>query len=112
MAEPSTPRVRDAPLRGWALLCVAGRRRGARFPVYPTTWIGRALQADVRLHGAAVSRFHARIVQTHKGGFTIEDLGSRFGVRVGLRRVREPRALQHGDKIRIANTVLAFVYDG
>ncbi|MEM6291312.1 MAG: FHA domain-containing protein [Myxococcota bacterium] len=112
MAEPSTLPVRDAPLRGWSLLCVAGRRRGARFPIYPTTWIGRALQADVRLQGAAISRFHARIVQTPSGGFTIEDLGSRFGVKVGWRRVREPRTLRRGDKIRIANTVLALVYDG
>lgn len=64
--------------------------------------IGRALEAEVHLADAAVSRRHARLLQTD-GQWYIEDLGSRHGTEVGGARIAasRPMAINPGDRIVI-----------
>ncbi len=65
-----------------------------------TTYIGRSEECEVTIEDPLVSRRHARIVF---GGedVTIEDLGSRNGVKVNGRAIQAPHKLVDGDRVRI-----------
>jgi hypothetical protein len=66
--------------------------------------IGRAADNDLVLPGAAVSRYHARIVDDGEG-LVLEDLGSRNGVIFAGERVSEV-ALHFGDEFTIGDITL------
>ena len=69
--------------------------------------LGRSEECHVQLEGDLVSREHARIrVSDH--GVTLLDLGSKNGCFVNGSRVRHSKALEHGDRIRIAFFDLTF----
>jgi len=68
--------------------------------------IGRAQQNDLALQDEKVSRQHARI-EVRPDGYHLVDQGSANGSFVNSRRVERSR-LQHGDEIRLGNTVLEF----
>lgn len=69
------------------------------------TIVGRGPSADIRLLDGAVSRRHA--VLTFDGALlAIEDLGSRNGTYVGIRRVKERRYLSDGDAISLGPSTL------
>jgi diguanylate cyclase (GGDEF)-like protein len=68
--------------------------------------IGRALDADLVVDEAGVSRHHARIVRAPGGEFHVEDLGSTNGtflhdVRVGVSPLRQVEVLQLGPNLRV-----------
>lgn len=69
--------------------------------------IGRALDNDVVVDSAEVSRHHAR-VEHRDGAFWVVDLGSTNGTSVNGGPVDE-RELQHGDRITLGNVVLEFL---
>lgn len=74
--------------------------------------LGRALEADVRVNDAKVSRLHATITSvinsaTGRTEFIVKDLGSRNGISVNGARVTEA-ILTHGDKITIGEHILRF----
>lgn len=68
--------------------------------------IGRGEDCEVVLHDADASREHAEL-EIGLDGVTLRDLGSKNGVLVGGRAVRE-RLLGDGDELRIGATVLRF----
>ncbi|BDG08087.1 FHA domain-containing protein [Anaeromyxobacter paludicola] len=90
------------------LRVVAGPGAGETVPLADGVTLGRALDADCRLADPAASRRHAR-VEARAAGEVLVDLGSKNGVRVNGRRLRRPRPLRHGDRIRIGRTELQVV---
>jgi hypothetical protein len=98
----------EAPLAGAHLVVLTGAAAGHRFPLGPDETVGRGRGASIRLPDAEASRRHARI-RLCAGGATIEDLGSRNGLRVnGVRVDRRPSPLRAGDEIAVGETALAF----
>jgi len=71
------------------------------------TRIGRGLSADVHLEDSTVSRRHALIVNGEDGPRLLDDR-SLNGVFLNGVRISSPRALSHGDEIRIGRHALCF----
>lgn len=74
--------------------------------------LGRALEADVRVNDAKVSRRHATVTSvlnsaTGRTEYIVKDLGSRNGILVNGAKVGEA-ILVHGDKITIGEHMLRF----
>lgn len=75
----------------------------------PEVLLGRAEECDIVLSARAVSRRHAKIVQTSTG-YVLQDLGSKNHTFVNGQEVEGDYALQDGDEIQIALAVrLLFV---
>ena len=94
----------DSQTGAAALIDVAN---GQRYPLGPTTTIGRDANSSVVLGDMMVGRRHAEVRQTADGNFELVDLGSRHGTFVGGRRVKEVR-LAGGDEILIGSARLRF----
>lgn len=77
--------------------------------------IGRDPECDIRVGDSLCSRFHARLVVSsapRPGGrplSVVEDLGSTNGTWVNNERLRRPRALRPHDKLRIGETLFAYL---
>lgn len=74
--------------------------------------LGRALEADVRINDARVSRRHARInhvvnPEDKTTSYVLTDLTSRSGTLLNGQRIKR-ETLQHGDKITIGENILRF----
>jgi pSer/pThr/pTyr-binding forkhead associated (FHA) protein len=81
---------------------------GQQFVLRPgaTTRIGRALDNDIVVGDASVSRHHASIEYCN-GGFLLRDLGSQNGTWVGGKRVTEA-VLGSGDALRLGDMFFTF----
>jgi len=62
--------------------------------------VGRAVTCQLSLDDPLVSRAHARFL-TNVDGVTLDDLGSRNGVKVNGEKVNGVRRLEHGDQVLI-----------
>jgi uncharacterized membrane protein YgcG len=71
------------------------------------TVIGRSLDCNLTIEDPLVSRQHARIFVDDEGG-TVEDMGSRNGVRVNGHSIRGTMALRDGDRVRIGTQDFVF----
>jgi hypothetical protein len=71
------------------------------------TVIGRSLECNLTIEDPLVSRQHARIV-INDVGETVEDLGSRNGVRVNGVQIKGPTPLHDGDRVRIGTQDFVF----
>ena len=71
------------------------------------TVIGRSLDANLTIEDPLVSRQHARISVNDEGG-SVEDMGSRNGVRVNGVQIRGPTPLNDGDRVRIGTQDFVF----
>ena len=118
-SQPSeaTPPATDAsaardstPARAGHLVVEIGPDEGKQFPLRGTMRIGRSEDSEITLADAQASRHHAAI-SPEPGGFTLQDLNSSNGTFVNGKRLDEPRPLKDGDRLRVANTVLAFRWD-
>jgi len=90
------------------LLQAEGPDRGKIYPIEKNCVIlGRHPNCDIVLEVGAVSRQHARIVQT-ASGFFLEDLNSRNGTFLNEQRVHGRQPLKDGDRIRICDLVFSF----
>jgi hypothetical protein len=87
-----------------ALVIRVGPSAGERIEVVGQVELGRssspALQED-----AEISRQHA-VVRSTAGGLEIEDVGSSNGTFVNEERISGLRTLNHGDRVRIGQTIL------
>jgi pSer/pThr/pTyr-binding forkhead associated (FHA) protein len=70
------------------------------------TRIGRALDNDIVLEDASVSRHHA-VIEARNGSHVLRDLGSQNGTWLAARRVSEA-PLGPGDAIRLGDVNLTF----
>lgn len=72
--------------------------------------VGRGPAAALRLADGGVSRLHARFLVGPEGSVTVEDLGSKNGLRRGGRPLgRGPCALAPGDVVGLGETTLVLV---
>ena len=69
--------------------------------------VGRMPDCDIVLDAESISRRHACVFQGDDG-FYLDDLNSRNGTFLNGQRVRAATKLQHGDKIRLFEVMLAF----
>jgi len=86
----------------------AGDRRFAL--TAPATVIGRGRDADIRLDDPNISRTHVEF-RVDGGAWTVRDLGSTNGSRLGGRPLAGPVELRQGDQVQLGNTVLTFVLE-
>ena len=70
------------------------------------TSIGRALENDIVIPDARVSRFHAEL-RREDGSFVLRDLGSTNGTRVGDESIDQKR-LRDGETISLGGVLLTF----
>ncbi|QGN34146.1 DUF3662 and FHA domain-containing protein [Microlunatus sp. Gsoil 973] len=99
----SQPGVRTSQVRGRLVLEVNGMRHPLR---PPGLVIGRGTDADLRINDPGISRRHAQLRVTPRGGdldIEIVDLGSTNGVVVDGRRVQQAW-VGEGSRIEIGNT--------
>jgi hypothetical protein len=71
------------------------------------TVIGRSLDCNLTIEDPLVSRQHASIVLGDDGG-SVEDMGSRNGVRVNGVQIRSATPLVDGDRVRIGTQDFVF----
>ncbi|ARV63108.1 adenylate cyclase [Nostocales cyanobacterium HT-58-2] len=71
--------------------------------------IGRLPQCDLYLPSGGVSRYHARLVKTPSGMWTIEDLGSKNGTQLNERLISSAQELQNGDVVWLGDVCLFVV---
>ena len=81
----------------YVLRGVSGRGFGRSFPVVGITTLGRALECNLRIDDAGLSRQHARLTPMDKG-LLVEDIGSANGCFVNGKRVQRALAAP-GDEI-------------
>lgn len=72
--------------------------------------LGRLPECDIQLQSNMVSRKHARVVRRGRE-FVLEDLGSGNGSFVNGKRITEPVALRHDDRIKLGPVLLRFESD-
>jgi hypothetical protein len=90
------------------LVILTGAAAGAIHPLGPEQTVGRGRDAGIRIADPRASRVHARL-RVGPGGASIEDLGSKNGVRVNGVRI-EPRrraSVAPGDEIALGDTAVA-----
>lgn len=99
----------DAPVAGPHLLVLTGASAGTRYALVSDQVLGRGRSAAIRLADPLASRRHARL-RLEAGGASVEDLGSKNGLRVnGVAVERRPCPLRDGDEIAVGETILALV---
>jgi hypothetical protein len=93
---------------GAALVVLSGPAAGARHPLGAEATLGRGRAATIRLFDPRASRLHARL-RSVAGGVTLEDLGSKNGVRLdGVRiEARRPYPLTPSQELSVGDTLLA-----
>ncbi|UCD70891.1 MAG: FHA domain-containing protein [Syntrophobacterales bacterium] len=93
------------------LIVIYGDHLGKQYHLSPKRMlIGRTDRSDIYIDDSSVSRKHA-VIERKDGRFILEDLKSTNGTFINGEFV-DVRVLNHGDKIRIGNTVLQFIVDG
>jgi pSer/pThr/pTyr-binding forkhead associated (FHA) protein len=87
--------------------CLLGSS-GERFPlrIGAATTVGRALDNDIVVNHASVSRHHASI-EARNGAFRLRDLGSQNGTYVGVDRVTEA-SIADGDMVKLGDAAFTF----
>ena len=100
-------RVEDAPPAEARLIGESGAHRLSA----GENVIGRAIDCEVVIDLAGVSRRHA-IIRIAREGATLEDLGSKNGTWQNDLRVRGAVVLQDGDRIRVGGTTLVYRSSG
>lgn len=103
-AEPAVP-PHIGRMATPCLVDAHGRRYELR-PRAPTT-LGRAIDNDIVIADASVSRRHASIVP-QEGGFALRDLASQNGTFVRGQRIDGARQLANGDDVRLGDAPFVF----
>jgi hypothetical protein len=88
----------------------AGKSQGKVVDVERQAVIGRGETAQLQINDLKASREHCKVFE-QAGAWTVADLNSRNGIKVnGVQTTR--KALSHGDRIEIGETVLVFEVTG
>jgi pSer/pThr/pTyr-binding forkhead associated (FHA) protein len=114
VSAPTPPQAPTAPTPSPAPFAVAAdgpclaRTSGERMRLRSgePTRIGRALDNDIVIADASVSRHHA-LIESRNGHHVLRDLGSQNGTWLASRRVEEA-SLATGDAIRLGDVNLTF----
>jgi len=73
----------------------------------PEVLLGRSPECQITIEDPLVSRKHARI-RIGEANASVEDAGSRNGVRVNGELIKQPTQLKDGDRIRLGTQELVF----
>jgi len=92
------------------LFVLSGGSVGRSFPIRGVAVIGRAPGCDIRLSETSISREHARS-EPDGGGWVVVDLGSRNGVKLEGRRIKERAALVDMQELVVGDVALRFRID-
>ena len=107
---PGTPARRGAASQAGqiAIPCLVDSNGGKHElrPGGPTT-LGRAVDNDIVVADASVSRHHATIVP-QDGGFALRDLASQNGTFVRGQKINDLRQLADGDDLRLGDAPFVF----
>ncbi|MCA9297743.1 MAG: GGDEF domain-containing protein, partial [Phycisphaerales bacterium] len=107
-APLTAPADLDGDSRESALIVIAGREIGKRYPLPPGEYVmGRSTEAGVTIDDPSISRKHARLLIS-QDGCIIEDLGSSNGTELNDAKI-DVVPLRDGDIVRVGNTVLKFL---
>lgn len=93
-----------------SLIVISGKQRGEYLPLgQRTSVIGRSESLPLQILDDGVSRRHFRI-QFNKESkkYYAEDMNSRHGTLINMRRINEKAALSEGDQIIVGETSLLF----
>lgn len=94
------------------LVVLAGAKAGAAVPIKKERFvIGRGKDCTLRAGSDAISRNHCELVVS-ESGVTVRDLGSRNGTYVNHEKLTGPRALTHGDTLRIGPLEFRYEAEG
>lgn len=100
--------TRPSATRPYAYLYHLARRKLIKSEIAtPIFRIGRHPNNELQLREHSVSRFHAEIVRNQNGSFSIYDMRSKNGIRVGLRPVNSS-LLKEGDVIDVGRIRFRF----
>ncbi len=101
-------RADDVPEPSLTVLNGVGAGTRMELPPAPSSVvIGRGDDADLQIDDADASRAHCEVARTF-AGVVVRDLGSKNGVLLERRRVREERALSDRDELTIGATVVLY----
>ncbi|MEM1203092.1 MAG: sigma 54-interacting transcriptional regulator [Acidobacteriota bacterium] len=93
------------------LVALAGPVEGRTFHLHSSPFtLGRNAANDLQLTSPEVSRHHCELRTEDDGRYRIVDLGSRHGVLVNNRPVRD-QPLSHSDVLTVGGSVLLFLLD-
>ncbi|HLY09561.1 MAG TPA: FHA domain-containing serine/threonine-protein kinase, partial [Planctomycetota bacterium] len=95
------------------LVVEKGHDKGKAIPIPDngTVIIGRDSSTALPLRDTMTSRMHCKIQQQEDGGYYLTDLESMNGTYLNGERVRETIKLDHGDLIKIGDTLFTFQSD-
>jgi hypothetical protein len=105
---PAQRQEGQRPILVW--IDAGGRALSRALPVSGSILLGRDTGTDVPLGDASVSRTHAAVLRWEHG-WTLLDLGSRYGTTLNGRAVTDGTPLRPGDVVRCGSVVL-LVADG
>lgn len=105
-STPVAPSTSAAAARAADPYLVDAQGRRIMLRAEAATRVGRALDNDVVVEHASVSRHHAALAASN-GGFELRDLNSQNGTWVGGRRITETM-LRDGDSIRFGDAEYTF----
>ena len=93
-----------------SLIVTSGKQRGEYLPLgQRTSVIGRAETLPLQVLDDRVSRRHCRIsFDKDSKKYYAEDMNSKHGTRINMRRIGERTALAEGDQIIVGETRLLF----
>lgn len=103
---PATSAGQASPRSGAPYLLDTNGRRYVLKAAASTT-LGRAIDNDIVIAHASVSRHHATVTPLN-GGFTLHDLGSQNGTFVGGTRIDADKPLTDGDEVRLGEAPFVF----
>jgi pSer/pThr/pTyr-binding forkhead associated (FHA) protein len=93
-----------------SVVIVEGQSEGMEYPITKShTVIGRDKNADFPVNDSLVSRQHVCIVY-QEGIYILRDLESTNGTHMDGTSINQANLL-HGDKFRIGDTTLQFIFD-
>lgn len=93
-----------------SLIIISGKQRGEYLPLgQRTSVIGRSESLPLQVLDDGVSRRHFRIVfNKDSGKYYVEDMNSKHGTLINMRRITEKTPLSEGDQITVGKTSLFF----
>ena len=93
-----------------SLIVISGEKTGEFLPLgQRISVIGRAESLPLQILDDLVSRRHFRVrFDKDTGKYYAEDMGSKHGTLINLRRITEETALSEGDEVLVGQTKLLF----
>lgn len=88
---------------------ISGHGQGKRMKVETPCIIGRSMECDFVITDNKISRHHM-IIRPVRGGLIVRDLGSKNGVFLNGRRIKDDEWVKHGDVVLVGETFIQVQY--